>query len=223
MRWVSQLYYLFLWESLCLRIWRASQYKAVSYQCRDSHVKDKTVSRVATIWSLTWESPYLGKTVFILRRAMVFILKWVPGSSYLAHHEIPWFGRILLQAIMGPNKHSTGGLLMGLIDFFCSLEHYWSLCQKEIKTAHFTVCKLRPRQNDDIFKCIFLVKNCCALSQTPINQKFRIVQENGLALNKWKAFIWTHYSQGNWHMCISWPRCVQYHSPLPQELVTYTS
>ena len=102
---------------------------------------------------------------------MVFILKWVPGSSYLAHHEIPWFGRILLQAIMGPNKHSTGGLLMGLIDFFCSLEHYWSLCQKEIKTAHFTVCKMRPRQNDDIFKCIFLVENCCALSQTPINNK----------------------------------------------------
>ena len=37
-----------------------------SYQYRDSHVKDKTVS--PTILSLTWESPYLGKTVFILRR-----------------------------------------------------------------------------------------------------------------------------------------------------------
>ena len=32
----------------------------------DSHVKDKTVS--PTVLSLTWESPYLGKTVFILRR-----------------------------------------------------------------------------------------------------------------------------------------------------------
>ena len=36
-----------------------------SYQYRDSHVKDKTVS--PTVLSLTWESPYLGKTVFISR------------------------------------------------------------------------------------------------------------------------------------------------------------
>ena len=35
--------------------------KMSSYQYRDHHVKDKTVSR-------PWESPYLGKTVFILRR-----------------------------------------------------------------------------------------------------------------------------------------------------------
>ena len=35
------------------------------YQYGDSHVKDKIVS--PTILSLTWESPYLGKTVFILR------------------------------------------------------------------------------------------------------------------------------------------------------------
>ena len=40
--------------------------KMPSYQYRDSHVKDKTVS--PTVLSLTWESPYLGKTVFILRR-----------------------------------------------------------------------------------------------------------------------------------------------------------
>ena len=40
--------------------------KMPSYQYRDSHVKDKTVS--LTVLSLTWESPYLGKTVFILRR-----------------------------------------------------------------------------------------------------------------------------------------------------------
>ena len=38
----------------------------LSYQYRHSHVKDKTVS--PTVLSLTWESPYLGKTVFILRR-----------------------------------------------------------------------------------------------------------------------------------------------------------
>ena len=42
----------------------------LSYQCRDSHVKDKTVS--STILSLTWESPYLAK--------MVFILRWGPGD-----------------------------------------------------------------------------------------------------------------------------------------------
>ena len=40
--------------------------KMLSYQHRNSHVKDKTVS--PTILSLTWESPYLEKTVFILRR-----------------------------------------------------------------------------------------------------------------------------------------------------------
>ena len=43
--------------------------KMPSYQYSDSYVKDKTVS--PTVLSLTWESPYLGKTVFILR--------WGPG------------------------------------------------------------------------------------------------------------------------------------------------
>ena len=40
--------------------------KMPSYQYRDSHFKDKTVS--PTVLSLTWESPYLGKMVFILRQ-----------------------------------------------------------------------------------------------------------------------------------------------------------
>ena len=40
--------------------------KMPSYQYRNFHVKDKTVS--PTVLSLTWESPYMGKTVFILRR-----------------------------------------------------------------------------------------------------------------------------------------------------------
>ena len=56
--------------------------KMPSYQYRDSHVKDKTVS--PTVLSLTWESPYLGKTVFILRRALgaVSIRKTVlPGMA----------------------------------------------------------------------------------------------------------------------------------------------
>ena len=46
--------------------------KMSSYQYRDSHVKDKTVS--PTVLSLTWESPYMGKTVFILRRTLDQIL-----------------------------------------------------------------------------------------------------------------------------------------------------
>ena len=37
-----------------------------SYQYRCYHIIDKTV--LPTDLSLTWESPYLGKTVFILRR-----------------------------------------------------------------------------------------------------------------------------------------------------------
>ena len=41
----------------------------LSYRCRDSNVKDKTVS--PTVLSLTWESPYLGKTVFIMRRGCI--------------------------------------------------------------------------------------------------------------------------------------------------------
>ena len=40
--------------------------KMPSYQYRDPHVKDKTVLRPSYL--LTWESPYRGKTVFILRQ-----------------------------------------------------------------------------------------------------------------------------------------------------------
>ena len=50
--------------------------KMPSYQYRDSHVKDTTVS--PTVLSLTWESPYLGKTVFILRRGPGFCQPHVP-------------------------------------------------------------------------------------------------------------------------------------------------
>ena len=46
--------------------------KMPSYQYRDSHVKDKTVS--PTVLFLTWESPYLEKTVFMLsNRAQTLI------------------------------------------------------------------------------------------------------------------------------------------------------
>ena len=53
--------------------------KIPSYQYRDSHVKDKTVS--PTVLSLTWESTYLGKTVFILRRGPVSLVDRSPGVS----------------------------------------------------------------------------------------------------------------------------------------------
>ena len=48
--------------------------KVPSHQYRDSHVKDKTAS--PTVLSLTWESPYLKKTVFILR-----MVTWLVGSK----------------------------------------------------------------------------------------------------------------------------------------------
>ena len=70
--------------------------KMLSYQYRDSHVKDKTVS--STVLSLTWESPYLEKTVFILRRA--------PGSYLMPltsqHPFSRWLGteRSLLEQMM---------------------------------------------------------------------------------------------------------------------------
>ena len=45
----------------------------------DSHVKDKTVS--PTVLSLTWESPYLGKTVFILRQGPGGGLRYNMGQN----------------------------------------------------------------------------------------------------------------------------------------------
>ena len=50
-----------------------------SYRYRDPRVKDKTVS--PTVLSLTWESPYLRKTVFILRRGSD-VLQLIEASSF---------------------------------------------------------------------------------------------------------------------------------------------
>ena len=50
--------------------WGHLNIKMLSYQYRDSHVKDKTVS--PTVLSLTWESPYLGKRFFILSRGSLY-------------------------------------------------------------------------------------------------------------------------------------------------------
>ena len=56
----------------------------VSYQYRDSHVKDKTVS--PTVLSLTWESPYLEKMVFILSRGSKL---WSGSNIWLSNELIP--------------------------------------------------------------------------------------------------------------------------------------
>ena len=62
----------------------------MSFQYRDPHVKDKTVL------SLTWESPYLGKTIFVLKRGPAipadYILEVVviiqfPFTSYIIYFE----------------------------------------------------------------------------------------------------------------------------------------
>ena len=58
--------------------------KMVSYQYRDSHVKDKTVS--PTVLSLTWESPYLEKMVFILSRGSKL---WSGSNIWLSNELIP--------------------------------------------------------------------------------------------------------------------------------------
>ena len=68
----------------------------LSYQYRHSHVKDKTVS--PTVLSLTWESSYLGKTVFILRRGpgdADVSMNWViisSGNTWLPdwHQALTW-------------------------------------------------------------------------------------------------------------------------------------
>ena len=60
--------------------------KMPSYQYRDSHVKDKTVS--PTVLSLTWESPYLGKMVFILRQGPVAYVRDYGQEALRAHQPI---------------------------------------------------------------------------------------------------------------------------------------
>ena len=65
--------------------------KMPSYQYRNSHVKDKTVS--PTVISLTWESPYLGKTVFILKQGPEPLLSVHTLICYLSHGVSRQFGK----------------------------------------------------------------------------------------------------------------------------------
>ena len=62
----------------------------------DSHIKDKTVS--PTVLSLTWEYPYLAKTVFKLRRDPVSRLSHIINtiaaaarSQGISRHDIDLF------------------------------------------------------------------------------------------------------------------------------------
>ena len=57
-----------------------------SYQHNDSHVEDKTVS--PTVLSLTWEFPYLGKTVFILRRGPESSQTIVTAEALITHQHM---------------------------------------------------------------------------------------------------------------------------------------
>ena len=65
--------------------------KMSSFQYGDSHVKDKTVS--PTVLSLTWESPYLGKTVFTLRQGSDDVIQngwWNLQQWSVKHHRVVW-------------------------------------------------------------------------------------------------------------------------------------
>ena len=55
-------------KSINTKPWGRLNIKMPSNQYKDSHVKDKTVSQ--TVYSLTWESSYPRKTVFILGRGI---------------------------------------------------------------------------------------------------------------------------------------------------------
>ena len=65
-------------HALCARTGRRLNIKMSSYQFRDHHVEDK--KSLATVLSLTWESQYLVKTVFTLRRG--------PGGHHNSTYSI---------------------------------------------------------------------------------------------------------------------------------------
>ena len=105
--------------------------KMPSYQYRHSHVKDKTVS--PTILSLTWESPYLGKTVFILRQG--------PDGTreHGKHWFMEWFGFLNHPECCGVNETSTHGSCWHLA------EHIYCLEKKSLYgSGHRTVAVLLP-------------------------------------------------------------------------------
>ena len=70
--------------------------KMLSFQYRNPHVKDKTASRLL---SLTWESPYLGRTFVILR---------LGPDSCLCAHVLRWIDNLnRCMIMMGKNGSMT--------------------------------------------------------------------------------------------------------------------
>ena len=67
----------YLYLTLKIRQQGCYNMKISPYQSSDPHVKDKTISWPSYL--LTWESPYLGKTVFIMRRG--------PGPYMVPEHQ----------------------------------------------------------------------------------------------------------------------------------------
>ena len=90
--------------------------KMPSYQYRDPHVKDKTVS--PTVLSLTWESPYLGKTVFILRQG--------PGDPF-HYRDVTWASSRLKSPT---DKLFVQQLVEAYIRRNIKVPHYWPFIRK---------------------------------------------------------------------------------------------
>ena len=118
-----------------------------SYQYGDSHVKDKTVS--PTVLSLTWESSYLGKTVFILRRGPGFCCS--PGSvnatTYIRVARLP--ARLPCDVI-DEYANLTGRNMRCFSEYSASRfilnDRKYSLA-KCLTSTDIAVNTLRPRQN----------------------------------------------------------------------------
>ena len=102
--------------------------KTSSYQYRDYHVKDKTV--LPTVLSLTWESPCLGKTVFILRRGPGGHLSIkTPFYQYSDYHYN-------YQTISRPSYLYNENPIPGNITFVLRrvlVDNWWSACKKILK------------------------------------------------------------------------------------------
>ena len=83
--------------------------KISSYQYRDSHVKDKTVS--PTIFSLTWESLYLGKMVFILKRGPGVMRSQAQPTEADPSYPSKHF-HLVIQSLFNDYESSWSGLPM---------------------------------------------------------------------------------------------------------------
>ena len=84
--------------------WGRLNIKMSSYQYRDHHVKDKTVS--PTVLSLTWESPYLGKTVFILRQGLMIVAEAIAPGPVNMETVFPYIHWILIIKIRWSSNHT---------------------------------------------------------------------------------------------------------------------